>query len=164
MRHKPVPPAPDSLNDLWAVHATVPADPRTESDCCERVVAQTDVEDRGDASDWLAFLRALSLARETDEGFERVHDAPNRETLARRFRDGVYGAREVLNALGENARNAEDVFAAFDAVPRWERETADWEDEWGERVQRLLDWAVLFGLAESTAGGYRVTATSDPET
>lgn len=163
MRHKPVPPAPDSLDALWAVYAAVPADPRAESDCCARVVARTAVEDRGDASDWLTFLRALSLARETDEGFKRVDDTPNREALARQFRDSVYGAREVLDTLGEDARNAESVFRAFNAVPRWERETTDWEDVWHKRVRRLLEWAVLFGLAESVAEGYRVTATSDPE-
>ncbi|QDX40752.1 hypothetical protein [Salarchaeum sp. JOR-1] len=164
MRRKPVPPAPDSLDGLWAVQSAVPDDPRTERDCCARVVARTGVENRDDASDWLAFLRALSLARATDEGFERVDDTPNRATLARRFRDGVYGARDVLDALGETPRSADEVFAAFDAVPRWERETDGWEAEWRERVRRLLEWAVLLGLAETTTGGYRVTATSDPET
>ncbi|MGB9987584.1 hypothetical protein [Salarchaeum japonicum] len=163
MRHKPVPPAPDALDGLWAVHAAVPDDPRTESDCCARVVARTNVTERGDASDWLTFLRALSLARATDEGFERVDDDPSRAALSRRFRENVYGAQEVLEVLGERPQSADAVFAAFDAVPRWERETEGWADEWRERVRRLLDWAVLFGLAETESGGYRVTATSDPE-
>ncbi|GAA0645497.1 hypothetical protein [Salarchaeum japonicum] len=162
MRRKPVPPASDSLDGLWAVHAAVPDDPRTESDCCARVVARTGVEERGDASDWLTFLRALALARETSEGFERVDDHPDTGALAARFRERVYGAREVLDLLCETPRSADAVFATFDAVPRWERETDGWEAEWRERVHRLLEWAVLLGLAEKTTGGYRVTATSDP--
>ncbi|PSQ51766.1 hypothetical protein BRD20_09585 [Halobacteriales archaeon SW_8_65_20] len=33
--------------------------------------------------------------------------------------------------------------------------TDDWESTWTRRVERLLGWAVLFGLAERVETGYR---------
>ncbi|RNJ25872.1 hypothetical protein Nmn1133_03665 [Halosegnis longus] len=41
-------------------------------------------------------------------------------------------------------------------VPAWERaRTDDWEGTWTRRVERLLEWAVLFGLAKRAGDGYR---------
>lgn len=155
MRLKPVPPVPDSLDALRDVQRAVPLVPGTEEDCCARIVARTSVADRDDASDWLSFLRALGLARETDSGFVREQAEPGRETLAERFRTNVYGAREIRDVLGDDALSADAVFERFDAVPRWERSrNPDWKSTWYERVERLLDWSVLLGLAARTEDGY----------
>ncbi|PSQ34664.1 hypothetical protein BRD11_03500, partial [Halobacteriales archaeon SW_12_69_24] len=42
-----------------------------------------------------------------------------------------------------------------DRVPQWERHRhEDVADVWRQRVRRLLEWAVVLGLAERAEDGY----------
>lgn len=158
MQRKPVPPAPDSLAALDAVRDALPLVPKPEDDCCRRVVDATDVPDRGTASAWIVFLAALGAVEETDAGFARTRDALAPADLAANFREHVFLAGDCIAALdADEPRSAAAVFERVrDRVPRWERSKREnWEAFWTERVERRLDWAVLLGLAERTADGYR---------
>ena len=164
MRLKPVPDAPDSLDGLAAVHGAVPLVPETEDDCCARLVRRCDLPDRDAARAWLTFLRALELAEETaDGGYRRRRTDLDPAALRAAFLDRVFGARELRDALETAAEGDETdplgVDAAFAAlrerVPRWERHrSATWEADWRDRTGRLLEWAALFGVAETRDGGY----------
>ncbi|MCG1003975.1 MULTISPECIES: hypothetical protein [Halobacterium] len=157
MQRKPVPAAPASLSRLREVRDAAPLVPESEDDCCRRLVERAGVEDRGAASAWLVFLTALGAVEETDLGYARVRADRDRATLAANFRENVFLAPEVIDALGDDPRTPEEVFEAVrERVPRWERtKRQDWEGFWTERVERRLDWAVLLGLAERADGGYR---------
>ncbi|ELZ82381.1 hypothetical protein C453_14888 [Haloferax elongans ATCC BAA-1513] len=156
MRRKPVPPAPDSLDRLWEAHRAVPLIPGSEDDCCGRLAKRLDVTpDEG--RDWLVFCQSLGLARETSRGFERIRDDWEDEELRDAFVDHVFGAQEVLDDLDEHPQSAAAVFDAFEpTVPNWERhrDPEGWESRWWTRVERLLDWAVLFGAATRAEDGY----------
>jgi len=156
VRFKVVPPA-RGLDALEAVRAALPLVPDDEESCCARVVARTDVPSRDEAKEWVTFCRALGLAEETDSGYRRIRGDPDRETLAGWFRDHVYGADDVLAVLedAEEPLAAADAYRRFD-VPEWERQRhTDPETVWHDRVTRLLDWAVAFGLVERAEKGYR---------
>lgn len=158
MRVKVVPPAPASFDRLRAVHRAIPLVPDDEESCCTRLVRDADVPAQDEAREWLTFCRAIGLAEEGPRGFSRVRGAFDRDALAGAFRGRVYAADEALAVLDE-ADGPVSAEAAFDRlrdrVPAWERErTTDWTETWTERVERVLDWAVLFGLAERTEEGY----------
>ncbi|MCD2204717.1 hypothetical protein [Halobacterium sp. KA-6] len=157
MQRKPVPPAPASLARVREVRDAVPLVPEPEDDCCRRLVERADVHDRGEASAWLVFLSALGAVEETDLGYARVRDDIDHDALAANFREHVFLAPEVLDALGDDPQPPDEIFEAVrERVPRWERtKRQDWEGFWTERVERRLDWAVLLGLAERTDGEYR---------
>ena len=159
VRLKPVPEPPASIDDLESVRKTLPLVPKDEDDCCRRVMDRYGVPGRDDARTWITFLRALGLVAEAERGFHRTRDAPDPDELATRFRDGVYGAREVLEALdgADGALDPASVFEEVDEiVPQWERhKDPAWRRTWTERVEHLLGWAVLFGLATHTPDGYR---------
>ncbi|MFC7128343.1 hypothetical protein [Haloferax chudinovii] len=163
MRRKPVPPAPDSLDRLWDAHRAVPLIPGSEDDCCGRVAERLDVTpDEG--RDWLVFCQSLGLARGVSRGFERVRDHPDADDLRIAFEGNVFGAREALDALGDEPTSADAVFEAFEpTVPNWERhrDPDGWESRWRDRVARLLDWAVLFDAAEKRTDGYVAVAVED---
>ena len=157
MQFKVVPPAPDSLEGLEAARRAVPLVPRSEDDCCARVMDRAGVPARDEAKEWLTFMRALGLVSESERGYHRTREPVERERLARAFRERVYGADDLLSALDPDAPvSAAEAFERFvDSVPDWERSRhADWQQVWGERVQRTLDWAVLFGLAGREGEGY----------
>lgn len=156
MRFKPVPAPPATLDGLAEARRAVPLVPGTETDCCARLQSRLDLGARDEARRWLTFLRALGLAEETERGFVRTDREVERDALAAAFRERVFGAREVLAAIEGGAATPEEVFEAVaDAVPRWERaKGTDWREDWGERVERLLGWAVLFGLAERDGRRY----------
>jgi hypothetical protein len=157
VRFKEVPAPPASLDALADYRRAVPLVPGSEDDCCARLQRRTDVATRAAARTWLTFLRALELVEETDDGYARTRGDADPEALADAFRERVVGAREVLAALDEGPVDAAAAFEAVrPAVPRWERHRnpETWEDEWRERAERLLSWAVLLGLAEPTADGY----------
>lgn len=158
MRLKPVPPAPGDRDALWAHREAVPLVPKPEDDCCARLVDRRGVPSRDEARTWLTFLRALGLVAEDDRGFHRTRTDPAPEELADRFRERVFGAREVLSALAaaDGALDAGAVFERFEpTVPHWERhKDPAWRRSWRERVGRLLDWAALLGLATETPDGY----------
>lgn len=173
MRFKIVPALPDAaraepavaLDLLARARDAVPLVPRSEDDCCMRVVNAGVVGARDDASEWLTFARALELVAESDRGYHRVRDAPDptetagRAALADRFRERVFGAAELLGALAA-AGDGLPVDAAFDRlrdrIPNWERRRhTDTEAVWRERVGHLLDWAVVLGLARWDGERYR---------
>jgi len=155
-RRKPVPPAPDSLDGLHEVRAAVSLTPDPETTCCARLVDRGVAPARDEARTWLTFLRALALVTETDRGYARTRDEPDRESLRGRFLDGVYGVRELHDVLEAEPLDADDAFERFRGhVPRYERHRSEeWETVWRERVGRLLDWGVLFGAFEHTPAGY----------
>ncbi|MFB6205420.1 MAG: hypothetical protein ABEJ05_02690 [Haloglomus sp.] len=165
MRFKVVPAVPEGareepgvgLEQLTRARKAVPLVPRSEDDCCMRVVNADVVGARDAASEWLTFARALGLVAESDRGYHRVRDGPDpttregRATLADRFRERVFGADELLGALRE-AEAGLTVDAAFDRfrdrIPNWERRHhSDAVTVWRDRVRNLLDWAVVLGLA-----------------
>lgn len=160
MKLKPVPAAPDSLDAVADVQRAVPLVPGSEADCCARVMDRTHVGERDEARTWLTFLRALELARETDAGFVRERRKPEKSAIAAAFREHVFAAEDVLDALADadGPLAADEVFERVEpTIPQWEREKdpGGWRDTWRERVRRLLDWAVLLGLAERVDDGYR---------
>lgn len=158
MKRKPVPAPPASRDRLDEVRRALPLVPGSEDDCCARLQSRADVPDRSAAGEWLEFLCALGLARETQSGFVRTREDLDADELAQNFRSGVVLADEAL-ALLADADEPEPVDAVFDAVrssvPRWEQRKRDnWQAVWRDRTGRLLDWAVLLGLATETDGGY----------
>ena len=166
MRFKHVPNPPATVSFVREAQAAVPLVPGSEDDCCARLVRRCGFDSRDDARTWLTFLRAVGLARETDAGFERLRTEPTAEYLRTAVLDGVYGAREVADALLDARRGDGDAAvspaAAFDRladrIPGWERNrTTDWEAVWRERTGRTLDWFVLLGLATESDGAYAAT-------
>jgi len=148
-------PEPRPVADLRAAAGALPLVPQAETDCCARLVADTDLPSRDVAREYLTFLRALGLATVTDGQYHRVRPAPDDVALAAAFRERVFAADAVLDAL--DAGGPVTVAGAFervrDAVPAWERRRHDdWEREWRGRVARLLEWAVELGLAERVTG------------
>ena len=158
MQRKPVPPAPQSLTAVAAVVDAAPLVPKPEDDCCRRLVDRAGVEDRGVASSWLVFLAALGVLDDDDAGYARGGDVSLDDTgaLAANFRKNVFLAAETVDALGDDPRTPSDVFEAVrERVPQWERAKRDnWSEFWTGRVERRLDWAVLFGLADREGDGY----------
>lgn len=152
MKFKPVPPVPDSLDFLEEVQDAIPLVPGTVENCCARVMNRSDVPSQDEARTWLTFLQALGLARETERGFARTREAVARERLKERFEERVFGASEIAEILAEEGSlGAGGVFERFaETVPNWERfrHPDSWETLWHERVERLLEWGVLFGWFE----------------
>jgi hypothetical protein len=155
MRYKTVP-EPHDLESLHAVGRAVPLVPGDEEDCCARIASRTEVPGRDVAREWLTFLEALGLVAEGKRGYHRIRADPDRDVLADRFLDNVFGAREVFEATDRDGPiDAKTAFAALEkSVPRWERHrNPDWEREWEETTERLLEWAVTFGLLEANGDG-----------
>ncbi|MFT4881402.1 MAG: hypothetical protein ACI9HI_001406 [Salinirussus sp.] len=159
MRYKMTPGPPDR-ELLRAVSEAVPLVPASVEDCCTRIRDRTAIPSREAAREWLTFCQALGLVDETDRGYYRPRDPPDDDALATAFEEGVFGAREVLATLdsADRARGAEAAFEAVrETVPRWERDRSpDWEAEWREQVEQILEWGVVFGHLERTEDGYRV--------
>lgn len=160
MKFKLVPEPPSDLSVVADVQRAVPLVPGSEDDCCARITQRTGIEPRDAARTWLTFLRALGLAEETTTGFARTRRDPDPEVLADAFRDRVFGADAVLDALADadGPLSAEETFERVaDEVPTWERHKNpnSWQEVWRRRVERLLEWATLLGLAERVDGGYR---------
>lgn len=159
MQFKLVPETPDTLEFVETVQEAVPLVPGDEDDCCARIMRRTDVAPRDEARTWLTFLRALELAHEGETGFYRARTDPDPDRLRTAFRDRVYGADTILGILedADDPLTADAVFERFrESVPAYEqfKHRNRLEEIWGERVERLLEWAVLFGVAERTADGY----------
>ncbi|PSP75817.1 hypothetical protein BRC86_02980 [Halobacteriales archaeon QS_3_64_16] len=137
----------------------IPLVPANEAECCARLADRLSLPARDAAREWLTFLRALGLVAETDSGFRRQREGPDKEDLAAVFNEQVYGVREVLAVLDEAEKPlpADAVIERFaEHIPQWERfRYPDPEAIWDERVERLLGWTVYFGLAERVEDGYR---------
>ncbi|WP_246983620.1 hypothetical protein [Halorientalis marina] len=180
MRYKVVPDPPADRDGLAKAQRAVPRVPSPEDDCCARLRDRLDLASRDDGREWLTFLDAVGLATETARGFRRTDRDPDDDAVAAAFRERVFGAQELLDALDaasngsdsvdDDSDSADDasettddslaVADAFDAlrpaVPTWERNRHDdWERVWTDRARRLLDWAVLFGLATRDGDYYR---------
>src|SRR6056297_2886535 len=158
MRLKPVPEPPASLGDLRAFQRAVPLVPGSTDDCCARLRDRCDLPDRRTANDWLAFLRALGLVRETSRGFVRADAEPTPELVREGLREGVLLVPEALAAL-RAATPADPLTpdALFEAtrelVPRHDRaRDPEWEATWRDRSARLLAWLALVDLAERVDG------------
>lgn len=167
MRVKPVPPPPADLDDVETAQRAVPLVPGSEADCCGRLMDALDLRSRDVARTWLTFLRGLGLVREGELGFVRTDIDPERATIADGLSAGVFGARELVENLGEDPRQTDEaVDAVLDAVPRWERDRdPGWRETWRTRAGHLLGWLVLAGLVDRVDGGYVRAAdpsTSDP--
>jgi len=159
VRYKIVPPSRDRAF-LADAQRAVPLVPGTVEDCCLRLVDETAAPSRDAAREYLTFLQALELVAETDRGFERRRVDADEVDLADAFERRVFGARELLDALRESGPlTVEEAFDELgEHVPRWERDRhTDWEAEWRERTERLLDWCVTFGLAVRDGDRYRAT-------
>lgn len=161
MQFKLVPVAPDDLEYVETVQRAVPLVPGSEDDCCARIMRRTEIAPRDEARTWLTFLRALELAEEGPSGFTRTRRDPDPEHLRTAFRDRLYGVERVLEILAEAEEplSCEEVYDRFrDDVPTYEQYR--WSDRleavWSERLERLLEWAVLLDLVERVEGGYRL--------
>lgn len=164
MRFKVVPEV-RSLPFVRDAQQSLPLVPSSEDDCCALLMADTGIDDRATAREWITFLRTLRLVGESDGRYYQRRSDPSTDDLASAFREQVYAADEVLTALEERtdegdagqALSAAEVFEHVRGiVPEWERDRhQDWETVWRERVNRLLEWAVQFGLAERSDSGYR---------
>lgn len=159
MKFKVVPPVPESTARIETVWRAIPIVPDPEDSCCQRLMADADVSSQDAAKEWLTFCRALELADKGPRGYARRREGYNPAAFSDRFRENVYTVTPLLAVLD----SADEPLApdqAFDRlrerVPAWERaRTDDWESTWTRRVERLLGWAVLFGLAERVETGYR---------
>ena len=156
MRYKVVPES-RSVAFLREVQAALPLVPGSVEGCCSRIRDRTDLQSRDEAREYLTFAQALGLAAEGGRGFHRTREEPDDGELAERFRENVFGAREVLDGLEAGPRPVEQTFDEIrESVPRWERDRhSDWASEWFDRTERLLEWGVEFRLAERTEDGYR---------
>jgi len=161
MQFKLVPEPPQSLDFVADAQRAVPLVPGSEDDCCARMLDRTDLTSRDEARTWLTFLRALGLAEEQSSGFTRTREDPTPEFLAEQFRENVFGVPVLLEILDDAGKplSAEEAFEQFeDEVPTWEhyKNPNSWETIWSERVEFLLDWAVLLGLVVEVDGTYAV--------
>ncbi|WP_200531916.1 hypothetical protein [Halorubrum sp. LN27] len=168
MRLKPVPEPPDELDDLRAFQRAVPLVPGSTDDCCARLRERRGLSDRQTANDWLAFLRALGLARETPRGFVRTDAEPTPELVREGLQEGVLLVPEALSALraasAADPLTPDDLFAATrESVPRHDRaRDPNWEATWRGRADRLLRWLALVDLAEPVPAT-EPTEGGDPE-
>jgi hypothetical protein len=160
-------PEPRSLSFVRDAQQSLPLVPSSENDCCALLIADTGIDSRDTAREWITFLRALDLVGESNGRYyqRRNHNDPSTDDLATAFREQVFAADDVLRVLEERATdvgNADEPVSAVEVfervreiVPTWERNYhQDWETVWRERVRRLLEWAVEFGLAERSGDGY----------
>jgi len=153
MRLKRVPEPPVDLDALEAHQRAVPLVPGDTDDCCARLRDRCGLANRQVANDWLAFLRALGLVRETPRGFVRADVSPTVEMVRRGLRDGVVHVPAAVDLLREATPvtpvTPESLFAATRAdVPRHDRaRDPSWEQTWTDRAGRLLQWLTLVDLA-----------------
>ncbi|RRJ30283.1 hypothetical protein [Halocatena pleomorpha] len=155
MRFKVVPePRPQSF--IETATRTLPLVPSSEDDCCGLLMADTDIDSRDVAREWITFLRALGQVKETDGKYYQRRTPVDDVAVA--FRERVYATETVLQTVEESEEPlaATDVFERVRTeIPQWERNRRqDWEEVWHERVRRLLEWAVEFDLIARTADGY----------
>jgi hypothetical protein len=160
MRYKIVP-EPLSREDLLEARDTLPLVPGSVEDCCTRIRDGTALQSRDAARELLTFMQALGLAAESQHGFHRVRGDVADDDLGTAFVENVFGARELVDALqaSDDPLTPSQALGVIRAdIPQWERARyPDWEAEWRERVERLLEWATVFGLADAADSGYRAS-------
>jgi hypothetical protein len=158
VRYKVAPP-PRGVDALFAVRDALPLVPGSVEDCCTRIRDRTGVPSRDAAREWLTFCQALGLAAETDRGYHRTREEPATPVLADRLLEAVFPARELREVLVANGPlSAGEAFDRVrEDVPRWERSrSSEWESDWRERVDHLLGWFEVVGIAETGPDGYRL--------
>jgi hypothetical protein len=160
MKFKILPEPVESIETVAEMQAAVPLVPDEEESCCARLIRRTDLGSQDHAKEWLTFLRALELVEETDGKFRRTRRKATPEALRESYRERVYLAEDTLEALAD-ADDPLDCGVVFDRLgdrlPQWERlRHTDPEDIWRERVARILEWTVVFGLVERADGGYAI--------
>jgi hypothetical protein len=158
MKFKVLPEPVESVETVAEMQAAVPLVPDEETSCCARVIQRTGVGSQDRAKEWLTFLRALRLVEEDDGKYHRLQRDADPDDLREAFLERVYLAEGVVDLL-EAAEDSLDRDAVFDRLtdrlPQWERlRHTDPEAVWHERTYRILEWAVVFGLAERADGGY----------
>ena len=159
MRLKPVPEPPNDIDALRDYQRAVPLVPGSTDDCCARLRDRQGLPNRQVANDWLAFLRALELVRETPRGFVRTDAEPTPELVRDGLREGVLLVPEALDAVRAAAPTdpltpAELFERTRESVPRHDRaRDPNWEASWRERADRLLRWLALVDLAEPVGRG-----------
>jgi len=159
MRFKWVVEPPATLDAVEDARRAIPLVPASEAACLRRLLDRTDIGDREDASEWLTFLRALGLVDRTASGYRRKRVELATGELVDRLRDGIYGARETYARLAaaDAPLSIGDLDGAVD-LPTWERHHhTDPEKVRRQRLQRLVEWFVLCGVAERTAAGYLIS-------
>lgn len=167
MQFKPVPDPPADLGALETVRRAIPADTGEIDDCCQHLIDETPLETRDEAAAWLTFLRALELAAEEPAGFRRRvppssgdadSSALDRNRLGQAFWDRVYGADAALAVLerADEPLTAEAVAGALrdDRSNSERRSRPNGVSE--DRVERLLEWAVLLGVVNRGENGYHL--------
>ncbi|MEY7849511.1 hypothetical protein AB7C87_09990 [Natrarchaeobius sp. A-rgal3] len=171
MRFKPVPDPPADLEAVAAVVAAVPAKSDTspgDVDCCSRLIERTGVGSREAAQTWLTFLRALELVAAERGRYRRTGREVERNSLrdafCERVQDGStvlavleassvpLGSEAVTDRVRERSTRRERGRSSSGSRPSEEKRRV--EDV--ERVERLLEWAVLFDLAERASHGRAV--------
>ncbi len=169
MRFKPVPEPPADLAFVETVRRSLPETAGDVDDCCAHLLEETTIADRDAAATWLTFLRALELATEEAAGYRRRGPGPSdddavaleRDRLRRAFRERVDGAEAMLTALDD----ADRPLTAATVTDALREERSNGVDARRptrfrpDRVERLLEWAVLLGLAERAENGvgYRLS-------
>ena len=158
MKFKVLPEPAASIEVIAEMQAAVPLVPDGEESCCARLIRRTDLASQDAAKEWLTFLRALELVEETAGQYRRLPHEADPDRLRASFRDRVYLAEDVLGVVSaaDDPLGAGEVFERVsDRVPQWERHRhEDVADVWRQRVRRLLEWAVVLGLAERAEDGY----------
>jgi hypothetical protein len=157
-RYRLVPPA-SGVERLRQVYEAVPDDPTRVADCCAHVQRETTVGSRETAREWLAFLQALGCVADGEQGTYRVEPPDDRGTLGRRFRERVFGVREVLSVLdGADDPLTSDV--VYDRLDESLRRRLERVGDGAEYVDRLLAWATQFGLVSRRGRGYLLVPES----
>ncbi|MFQ3320195.1 MAG: hypothetical protein ACI8UR_002333 [Natronomonas sp.] len=158
MRFKVLPEPAEPIDRIAELQQAVPLVPDEETSCCARLMQRGGVPSQDRAKEWLTFLRALELAEETEGKYRRLQRDPDIETLREAFQERIYLADDVLVILSDadEQLDADAVFERVkDRLPQWGKlRHADSEAVWRERVWRILEWAVVLGLAERADGGY----------
>ena len=158
MKFKVLPEPAASIEAIAEMQAAVPLVLDGEESCCARLIRRTDLASQDAAKEWLSFLRALELVEETAGQYRRLPHEADPDRLRASFRDRVYLAEDVLGVVSaaDDPLDAGEVFERVsDRVPQWERHRhEDVADVWRQRVRRLLEWAVVLGLAERAEDGY----------
>ncbi|ELZ01779.1 hypothetical protein [Natrialba asiatica] len=156
---KPVPEPPADRDALTAVRNAVPATKAAAAetaDCCVRVLERTGrdadgtelIRDRDDAATWLTFLRALELATDGEDGYRRTDRELEREAVQAAFRNRVDGVQSIFEALDAAAEPLSAATVADRVRSQSRSQSSSRRRVQPDRVERLLEWAVLLGLAE----------------
>lgn len=150
MKFKVLPEPTADVDRVAEMQAAVPLVPDEETSCCARLMQRAGVPAQDRAKEWLTFLRALRLVEEEGGQYRRLPHAADPEELREAFVERVYLAEDVIELLAEadEPLDSEAVFERVkDRMPQWERlRHTDPEAVWRERVERILEWAVLFDL------------------